>query len=67
MTAACSRENKGAAKSEPPLQSVRAMQAVAQDVPLEIAAIGNVEAVSTIEVKARITAPVLRVNFAEGQ
>lgn len=43
------------------------MQAVAQDVPLEIAAIGNVEAVSTIEVKARITAPVLRVNFAEGQ
>lgn len=67
ITSACSREKKGAANSEPPPQSVRAVQAVAQDVPLEIAAIGNVEAVSTIEVKARITAPVLRVNFAEGQ
>lgn len=40
---------------------------MAADVPLEIAAIGNVEAISTVDVKARITAPVLRVNFLEGQ
>jgi multidrug efflux system membrane fusion protein len=48
-------------------QAVRAIQAMAADVPLEVAAIGNVEAISTVDVKARVTAPVLRVSFAEGQ
>jgi len=46
---------------------VRVIPAVAADVPLEIAAIGNVEAVSTVDVKARVTAPVIKVHFAEGQ
>jgi membrane fusion protein, multidrug efflux system len=55
-----------AAGGEPP-QAVRAIQARSADIPLEIAAIGNVEASSTVDVKARITAPVLRVHFAEGQ
>ena len=43
------------------------MQAIAADIPFEIEAIGNVEADSTVEVKARVTAPVVRVHFAEGQ
>ena len=47
--------------------AVRVVPAAAADVPLEIAAIGTVEAISSVEVKARITAPVLRVRFAEGQ
>lgn len=50
----------------PPV-AVRVVPATASDVPLEIAAIGNVEAIATVDVKARITAPVLRVNFQEGQ
>lgn len=65
---ACSRqENTAAAGSAQPAQAVRALQASVADVPLEIAAIGNVEASSTVEVKARVTAPVLKVHFAEGQ
>jgi len=50
-----------------PPEAVRAVTAEPADVPLEIAAIGNVEAISTVEVKSRVTAPVLRVNFTEGQ
>ncbi len=50
----------------PPV-AVRVVPASSSDVPLEIAAIGNVEAIATVDVKARITAPVLRVNFQEGQ
>jgi len=62
----CSRGTPETAAVTPPA-AVRAIPATAADVPLEIAAIGNVEAISTVEVKARVTAPVLRVNFAEGQ
>ncbi len=51
----------------PPAQAVRAIVATAGDVPLEVAAIGNVEASSTVEVKARVTAPVVKVHFSEGQ
>lgn len=50
----------------PPV-AVRAVPAVASDVPLEISAIGSAEAIATVDVKARITAPVLRVAFAEAQ
>jgi hypothetical protein len=54
------------AASAPPFQAVRAVKAVTADVPFEISSIGNVEASSMVEVKARVTAPVVRVNFAEG-
>jgi multidrug efflux system membrane fusion protein len=65
LPVACSRAPESAAP--PPPATVRAIPATTADVPLEIAAIGNVEAISTVDVKARITAPVLRVHFAEGQ
>ena len=65
---ACSRgPATSSAAFAPPPEAVRAISAEAADVPLEIAAVGNVEAISTVEVKARITAPVLRVHFSEGQ
>jgi len=60
----CSRD--AAPPPEAP-EAVRVIPAVAADVPLEIAAIGNVEAISTVDVKARVTAPVIKVHFAEGQ
>ena len=46
---------------------VRAVPAVATDVPLEVAGVGNVEAVTTVEVKSRISGQVMRVDFQEGQ
>ncbi len=46
---------------------VRAVPAVSSDVPLEVSGVGNVEAVSTVDVKSRIDGQVLRVDFQEGQ
>lgn len=46
---------------------VRAIRAVSEDVPLEIAAVGNVEAMDSVDVKSRIAGQINRVAFAEGQ
>jgi multidrug efflux system membrane fusion protein len=46
---------------------VRAVPAVASDVPLEVSAVGNVEAIATVDVKSRVAGMVLRVAFQEGQ
>ena len=46
---------------------VRAVPAVAKDVPLNVSAVGNVEALTTVDVKSRIAGQVLRVDFQEGQ
>ena len=66
-TLSCAHDTAATTPAAPPPTAVRAVPAVTADVPLEITAIGNVEAVSTVDVKARITAPILRVNFTEGQ
>jgi membrane fusion protein, multidrug efflux system len=46
---------------------VRAARAVVEDVPLEIAAVGNVEAINSVDVKSQVAGPVARVAFGEGQ
>jgi membrane fusion protein, multidrug efflux system len=46
---------------------VRAVRAVAQDVPLDIAAVGNVESVDGVQVKSHIAGLVERVTFQEGE
>lgn len=46
---------------------VRAVRAIAQDVPLDIAAVGNAESVDGVEVKSRIAGQVERVAFQEGE
>src|SRR4051794_6564924 len=46
---------------------VRAVRAIASDVPLTATAVGNVEAITTVDVKSRIAGQVLRVYFQEGQ
>lgn len=45
---------------------VRAVRAVTQDVPLDIAAVGNVESVDSVEVKSRIAGQIEQVSFKEG-
>jgi multidrug efflux system membrane fusion protein len=66
LTLSCSREAAKAPTALPP-QAVRAVKATSADVPLEISSIGNVEASSTVEVKARVTSPITKVRFAEGE
>jgi multidrug efflux system membrane fusion protein len=46
---------------------IRAVLSVIRDVPLEVAAVGNVEAVNSVEVKSRIAGQINRVAFEEGQ
>jgi membrane fusion protein, multidrug efflux system len=46
---------------------VRAVPAVASDVPLDVSAVGNVEAIASVDVKSRVAGQVLRVDFEEGQ
>jgi multidrug efflux system membrane fusion protein len=64
---ACTRgDAKSDANQSPAIIAVRAVTTGTADVPLEISAIGNVEANASADVKSRVTAPVLRVHFAEG-
>ena len=42
-------------------------EAVKKDVPVELRAIGNVESVATVEVKAQVGGELIEVNFREGQ
>ncbi len=46
---------------------VRAVPAVATDVPLMVSAVGNVEAITSVDVKSRVAGQVLSVMFGEGQ
>lgn len=50
-----------------PAVPVRAVAAVTSDVPLNVSAVGNVEAITTVDVKSRVAGQVLRVDFQEGQ
>lgn len=42
-------------------------EAVRKDMPIELRAIGNVESIVTVEVKAQVGGELLAVNFQEGQ
>jgi len=64
----CSRGDvKADAAAAPPAIPVRAVSASVSDAPVEVAGIGNVEAIASVDVKSRVTAPVVRVHFSEGQ
>jgi multidrug efflux system membrane fusion protein len=65
--AGCST-NKAAPAARPavPAAPVSVAQAVSKTVPLEIQAVGNVEAFSTVTVKAQIGGELTQVNFQEG-
>jgi membrane fusion protein, multidrug efflux system len=50
-----------------PPPTVSAITTSTSDVPLTIAAVGNGEAISSVDVKSRVTGQVLRVAFTDGQ
>jgi membrane fusion protein, multidrug efflux system len=65
-TAACSSGGKKAGRAMPG-SPVSVAQVVAKDLPLDINAVGRVEAISTVAVKAQVTGEVMGVQFKEGQ
>jgi multidrug efflux system membrane fusion protein len=46
---------------------VRAVPAVASDVPLDTTAVGNAEAISSVDVKSQVAGQILSVHFQAGQ
>jgi membrane fusion protein, multidrug efflux system len=62
----CSRSVVQANATRPEVP-VRAAVAISRDVPLELFAVGNVEAINSVEVKSRVAGQIDRVAFEEGQ
>jgi len=56
-------------KKKPPTPAVPVLAATATErtVPVELKAIGNVEAYATVNIKARVGGQITQVNFREGQ
>jgi len=68
LLAGCSsRNNNGGARQAGPASPVSVAKVVAKDIPLQVKAIGTVEAYSTIQVKAQVGGPLIGVYFREGQ
>lgn len=65
VAAGCSKQQAAA----PPQRPVPVAVATARtaDVPVQVRAIGNVEAFSTVSIKAQVSGPVIGVHFTEGQ
>jgi len=70
-TTACSRDANGSAKAnergKKPVVSVTAADAAEKDVPVQVRAIGNVQAYTTVTIKAQIDGAITAVHFSEGQ
>jgi membrane fusion protein, multidrug efflux system len=69
LLTSCSRES-----STVPAQTgvrapvpVLAAQAETRDIPVELQAIGNVQAYSAVSIRSQITGPITKVHFQEGQ
>ncbi len=60
------KEGRKAGKG-PPAVPVAVAPVVQETVPIELRAIGNVEAYSTVALKARVDGQIVKVNFREGQ
>lgn len=65
VLAGCKKETKAAAAA--PTIPVVVLDVVQQDVPVQLAAIGNVEPYSNVQIKSMVTAQVLSVHFTQGQ
>src|SRR5919109_378183 len=59
------KEGRKAAKG-PPTVPVTVASVVKETVPVQLSAIGNVEAYSTVALKARVDGQIVEVNFKEG-
>ena len=67
LTACNKGTDPATATSPPPGVPVTAADVVTRDVPLQVRAIGNVQALASVSVQSMINGEVLQVHFAEGQ
>lgn len=66
MVAACGQEPSKGPPAKPPVP-VRVGQVEIRTVPLQVRAVGTVEARSTVEIRARVGGALVGVHFREGQ
>ena len=66
LLTSCSRWTVKASVAAQEGVPVRTVVAVSQDVPLDVSAVGNVEAIESVEVKSRIAGQIKSVAFEEG-
>jgi multidrug efflux system membrane fusion protein len=71
LAAGCSKDANGTAKSEDPRKKmavpVTVATAEAKTIPVQLHAIGNVQAFATVLVKAQVEGELMTVHFKEGQ
>jgi len=60
-------KQEAAPRTAPPAVPINAAAAVERAVPIQLRAIGTVEAYSTVAIKAQVSAAVISVGFQEGQ
>jgi len=67
--AGCSDRATGAPKGQPapPAVPVGATTAELKTVPVQVSAVGNVQAYTTVGVKSQVAGQIMRVHFTEGQ
>jgi len=66
MLVACGKEQSKTPPTKPPVP-VKVAQAVTRSIPLQIRAVGTVEAHATVEIRARVSGQLTDVHFREGQ
>jgi multidrug efflux system membrane fusion protein len=67
LLAGCGDRASGTPPKTAPAVPVLAAEAVRRDVPLDVSAIGTVQALTTVGVKSQISGQVVKVHFTEGQ
>lgn len=66
LLAGCGKEQSKGPPAKPPVP-VKIGQATSRTVPLQVRAVGTVEARSTVEIRARVGGQLTQVHFSEGQ
>lgn len=64
FSASCTAK-KEKPKAKPPVP-VKAVQAVLKNVPIQVKAIGNIEAYTSVAIKSQVSGQIARLHFAEG-
>jgi multidrug efflux system membrane fusion protein len=67
LVSACSKRPEGSAGRPGGPVPVNVGQAVTKDIPFELRAIGNVESIATVGIKAQVGGELISVDFKEGE
>ncbi len=67
LSACPGQQNEAKGKPVPPPVPVQTVLAVRKDIPVDLRAIGNVEPIASVAIKAQVSGELIDVSFEEGQ